>query len=91
MQYFREHRERLGFDLRDVKLGHVQRGGAPTAFDRVLAMRSAAATACITRQEYGVLVGFDKGEISATPLANIAGKKKALDPCLLRLAEVLAR
>lgn len=42
-QYFREHRERLGFELRDIKLGHVQRGGAPGAFDRVLATRLAAA------------------------------------------------
>jgi 6-phosphofructokinase 1 len=90
--YFREHRERLGFDLRDVKLGHVQRGGAPTAFDRILATRFAAsAVECLAREEYGVLIGLNKGEITATPLANIAGKQKALDPCLLHLAAVLAR
>ena len=90
--YFREHRERLGFDLRDVKLGHVQRGGAPTAFDRILATRLAAgAVEFLSRKEYGVLVGFNRGEISATPLAHIAGKKKALDPCLLHLAAALAR
>jgi len=92
MQYFREHRERLGFDLRDVKLGHVQRGGAPTAFDRILATRfAAAAVESLARQQYGVLIGLNHGEITATPLAQIVGKKKPLDPCLLQLASVLAR
>lgn len=38
-----------------------------------------------------MLIGLNKGEITATSLANIAGKKKALDPCLLRLAGVLAQ
>lgn len=89
--YFREHRERLGFELRDVKLGHVQRGGTPTAFDRLLATRLAAtATEYIDRDERGVLVGLIKGEIAATPLVNIIGRKKVLDPCLLKLAGVLA-
>lgn len=92
MQYFREHRERLGFDLRDVKLGHVQRGGAPTAFDRILATRfAAAAVESLAREEYGVLIGLNRGEITATPLAQIVGRKKNLDPCLLSLASVLAR
>jgi len=91
-RYFREHRERLGFDLRDVKLGHVQRGGSPTAFDRILATRfAAAATECLARKQYGVLIGLNKGEITPTPLAEIVGKKKALDPCLPLLASVLAR
>jgi 6-phosphofructokinase 1 len=91
MKYFREHRERLGFDLRDVKLGHVQRGGAPTAFDRILATRLAAgAVESIARHEYGVLIGLNRGEIIPTPLALIAGKKKGLDPCLIKLASILA-
>ena len=78
--------------MRDVKLGHVQRGGAPTAFDRILATRfAAAAVESLARKEYGVLIGLNRGEITATPLSLIAGKKKGLDPCLLRLASVLAR
>jgi 6-phosphofructokinase 1 len=89
--YFREHSRRLGFELRDVKLGHVQRGGAPGAFDRLLATRlTAAATEQIARKECGVLMGLIKGEIVATPLADIVGKRKALDPYLLSLANVLA-
>lgn len=91
MQYFREHRERLGFDLRDVKLGHVQRGGSPTAFDRILATRfAAAAIESLAHEQCGVVIGLNHGEITATPLAQIAGKKKPLDPCLMKLAPVLA-
>jgi len=91
-RYFEEHRERLGFELRVVKLGHVQRGGTPTVFDRLLGTRlGAAATECIARNEFGVLAGLIRGEITATPLAEIVGKKKALDPYLLKLAKVLAQ
>lgn len=91
-QYFREHRERLGFELRDVKLGHVQRGGTPGAFDRLLGTRlAAAATEHIARNRFGVLIGLLRGEVAATPLGEIVGKHKPLDPCLLQLAGVLAK
>ena len=91
-QYFREHRERFGFELRDVKLGHVQRGGTPGAFDRLLGTRFAAvATENIARKQFGVLVGLLQGEVASTPLSHIVGKQKALDPCLLGLAGVLAQ
>jgi 6-phosphofructokinase 1 len=91
-RYFQEHRERLCFELRVVKLGHVQRGGTPGVFDRLLATRmGAAATECIAREEYGVIVGLVKGEIATTPLVEVVGRKKALDPHLLNLASVLAK
>jgi len=91
-RYFLEHRDRLGFELRVVKLGHVQRGGTPGVFDRLLATRmGAAATECIARNEFGVLVGLIKGEIGTTPLVEVVGGKKALDPHLLNLASVLAK
>jgi 6-phosphofructokinase 1 len=58
-RYFERHRERLGFDLRVTTLGHVQRGGAPGIFDRLLATRlGAAATAYLARGEHGILVGL---------------------------------
>lgn len=91
-RYFQEHRERLGFELRVVKLGHVQRGGTPGVFDRLLATRmGAAATECAARNEYSVLVGLIRGEIATTPLVEIVGRKKTLDPHLLSLASVLAQ
>jgi 6-phosphofructokinase 1 len=90
--YFQEHRERLGFELRVTTLGHVQRGGAPGAFDRLLATRlGAAATEHLARGEHGLLVGLLKGEIAATPLAEVVANKKPLDLQLLDLARVLAK
>ena len=57
--YFDQHRDRLRFQLRVTKLGHVQRGGAPTAFDRILATRlGAAAVDYLFEGEKGVLVGM---------------------------------
>ena len=91
-RYFGEHREGLGFELRVVKLGHVQRGGTPGVFDRLLATRmGAAATECIARNEFGVLVGLINGAIATTPLAQVVGKTKILDPQLLTLASILAK
>jgi 6-phosphofructokinase 1 len=89
--YFKEHEEQLGFDLRMTTLGHVQRGGEPSAFDRILGTRfGAAATACIERGEYGVLVGLNKGQVTTTPLAQIVNVKKGLDTSLYELARTLA-
>jgi 6-phosphofructokinase 1 len=91
-QYFKEHRERLGFDLRVTILGHVQRGGEPDAFDRLLATRlGAAATEHLAQNEHGLLVGLLKGEIVATSLAEVVANKKPLDLGLLKLARVLAK
>lgn len=90
--YFAENRERLGFDLRVTILGHVQRGGTPSAFDRLLGTRlGAAATECIARGEHGVLVGLLKDEVAITPLADVVSKKKPLDLRLMELASVLGK
>jgi 6-phosphofructokinase 1 len=91
-RYFEEHKERLGFDLRVSTLGHIQRGGAPGAFDRLLATRlAAAAVEELDRGVGGVLMGLIRGEIVATPLADVVANKKALDLSLLALAKVLAK
>ena len=90
--YFARHRQRLGFELRVTRLGHVQRGGAPGAFDRLLATRlGAAATEALARGEHGVLVGLRRGEVATTPLAEVAAQRKPLDLRLLELARVLAK
>ena len=70
---------------------HVQRGGVPTAFDRLLATRlGAGAIAAIKRKEFGCLVGTLNGVVQTTPLTDVAGKQKPLDMALLDLASVLA-
>lgn len=90
-RYFSEHRERLGFDLRVTKLGHVQRGGAPGLFDRMLGTRfGAAATEYLAKGQNGILIGLIRGEIAATPLTDAVACKKPLDLRLLELARVLA-
>ncbi|MBA4385548.1 MAG: 6-phosphofructokinase [Anaerolinea sp.] len=88
--YFTEHRERLGFDLRVTILGHTQRGGTPSAYDRILASRlGAAATDQMAKGNYGVLVGEIKDEIVATPLEEVVSHPKELDRSLIDLAKVL--
>ena len=91
-RYFSQHRERLGFELRVTILGHVQRGGAPGAFDRLLATRlGAGAIERLAQGEQGMLVGLLKGEIAGTPLDEVVAKRKPLDRKLLDLARVLAK
>ena len=91
MKYFKENRARLGFDLRVTTLGHVQRGGTPTAFDRLLATRlGAAATECLAQGKFGVLVGLHRDGIKTIPLAEVVAKHKALDPQLFELERILA-
>ena len=90
--YFAEHRNRLRFELRVTKLGHVQRGGAPTAFDRILATRlGAAAVDHLFECKNGILIGMQGAEITATPLSAIVGKKKPLKLELFHLARSLAK
>jgi 6-phosphofructokinase 1 len=89
-EYFKQHHERLGFDLRVTILGHVQRGGNPSAYDRILASRlGAGATEAIERGETGVLVGLIRGEVTTTPLEEVVNNKKPIDLRLFELAKVL--
>ncbi len=90
--YFAHNRERLGFEFRVTILGHVQRGGAPGAFDRLLATRfGAAAIGRLADGNYGRLVGLVGGKVSSTPLDEIVDQTKELDPNLIDLARVLAK
>ena len=90
-RHFREHAQRLGFELRITKLGHTQRGGAPCVFDRLSGTQlGAAAVEQLHAGHYGVLLGIVQGRVCATPLAEILTLKKQLDPRLLELADVLA-
>jgi 6-phosphofructokinase 1 len=90
--YFQKHHERLGFGLRVTTLGHVQRGGTPGAFDRLLGTRlGAAATACLAEGRDGVLVGRVGEVTKAIPLSEVVSSKKSLEVGLLELARVLAK
>jgi 6-phosphofructokinase 1 len=90
--YFKENKASIGFDLRVTTLGHVQRGGAPSAFDRLLGTRlGAAAVGCLAAGEAGVLVGTVDSRIRTTPLSQVVGKHKQIDPELFALAQLMNR
>jgi 6-phosphofructokinase 1 len=91
LKHFESNRGRLGFDMRATTLGHVQRGGAPGAFDRLLATRlSAGAIEHLARGQHGCLMGFVEGQVRSTPFETVMETKKEIDLDLLKLARVLA-
>jgi 6-phosphofructokinase 1 len=68
-----------GKETRSVVLGHLQRGGAPTSFDRILATRFGGKAVELVRQgEFGTMVAFDPPDIVARPLAEVVGKVKTV-------------
>lgn len=92
LAHFEKDKRMVGFELRATTLGHVVRGAPPTAFDRILATRlGVAAVRSLTDGEFGVLIGSQKGDVTRTPLADIAGRTKPIDTELVELARVLAK
>jgi 6-phosphofructokinase 1 len=92
LQYFATHQERLGFELRATRLGHIQRGGAPGAFDRMLGtLLGASAVQAIAERRFGVLVGLRAGQPGTTELGEVAGRSRPADTRLIELARVLAQ
>ncbi len=78
-----EIERRTGFESRSTVLGHIQRGGSPTAFDRVLATRfGAAALAAVHDRDFGIMVALQAGSIVRIPLSEAVGKPKQVDPQL---------
>ncbi|HLW94879.1 MAG TPA: ATP-dependent 6-phosphofructokinase [Solirubrobacteraceae bacterium] len=81
--------ERTGFETRYTILGHIQRGGTPTAFDRVLGTRfGVAAMDAVRGGRFGEMVALQAGEIVLLPLAAALQEPKLLDPKLLEIASV---
>jgi 6-phosphofructokinase 1 len=78
------------FELRLTVLGHVQRGGSPSAFDRVLASRmGTAAVRALAEGESGVMTGLRGRRMELIPLKEAVGKSPLLDPAMYELAEAL--
>jgi 6-phosphofructokinase 1 len=91
LKLYGEQKDTIGFELRLTRLGHVVRGGAPTAADRVLATRlGAAAVEMLAAGRHGMLLGMQRGEIATTPLAEIAGRMRPADARLVELARAMA-
>ncbi len=78
-----EIEDRTGFETRVTILGHVQRGGTPTAFDRVLATRfGIAAIDAVHDGAFGTMVALQSGDIVRVPLSEAVGTLKLVDPDL---------
>jgi phosphofructokinase-like protein len=68
---------KTGKDARSLVLGHLQRGGSPTTFDRLISMRfGSAAVRMIEEGKFGSMVALDPPEVKAVPLAKVIGSIK---------------
>ena len=78
-----------GYETRVTTLGHVQRGGTPTAFDRVLATRfGVAAIDAVHDEAWGTMVALQAGHVVRVPLSEAVGELKLVDPELYGVAQV---
>jgi 6-phosphofructokinase 1 len=82
-------KKRMNVDTRVTVLGHVQRGGTPTAHDRVLATRfGIAAVECIKNQDFGKMVALQGNKIVPIPLNDAVSELKTVDMKLYDIAKV---
>src|SRR3954466_12032606 len=89
VQLEREIEERTGFESRMTILGHVQRGGTPLAYDRVLGTRfGVAAIEAADQGNFGKMVALRGTEIELVPLDEALAEPKLLDPRLYETATV---
>src|SRR6202008_305885 len=83
----REIEKRTGFETRSVVLGHIQRGGSPSAFDRVLATRyGLGAIDMVHRGEFGHMAALRGNKIISIPLAEAVASNRKLDQEILDAA-----
>ena len=81
--------DHTGFETRVTVLGHVQRGGTPTAYDRVLGTRyGVKAVELVEERKFGLMVSLKGTNISSVPLGRAMRKLKLVDPELIRTAEI---
>jgi phosphofructokinase-like protein len=85
----KEVEQRTGYETRVTILGHIQRGGTPTAYDRVLATRfGIAAIDAVSDRDYGKMVALRGESIERVAISDGVGELKTLDPELFKTAEV---
>ncbi len=87
----RHFEHKIGYETRITILGHIQRGGSPTAFDRVLASRMGyEAVKAIEDNEGGVMIALRAGKTARVKLAKVLAGKKKFDKKLIEILEVLS-
>ena len=81
---------RTGSETRSVQLGHVQRGGTPTAFDRWLGSRYGLLAADMVHDgRFGMMAAYRGGVFMPVPLASAVATLKTVPPDLIELASAL--
>ncbi len=88
----RQIKLQIDLEVRTTVLGHIQRGGSPCAFDRVLGTRlGAAAVAAAGLGKFGTMVALDTPEIVLVPLSKLAGRTRLVpvDHQLIHTAEAI--
>jgi len=84
-----EIEKRTGFETRVSVLGHIQRGGSPTAFDRVLGTRfGVKAVELVLQKKFGRMVALSGNKIIDVPIESAVGTLKTVDPELYNIAKV---
>lgn len=84
--------EDVGFTTRVTILGHIQRGGSPTAFDRMLASRlGVKAVEALLSGESDVMVGLQGRDVELIPLAEVTSKSRTASTEYIEMARMLAR
>jgi 6-phosphofructokinase 1 len=84
----REIEKRTGFEARSVVLGHIQRGGSPSAFDRVLATRyGIGAIDMVHRGEFGCMAALRSNRIVSIPLRDAIARNRTVDDEMIQVAE----
>jgi ATP-dependent phosphofructokinase / diphosphate-dependent phosphofructokinase len=84
----REIEKRTGFETRSVVLGHIQRGGSPSAFDRVLATRyGIGAIDMVHRGEFGCMAALRSNKIVSIPLRDAIARNRTVDDEMIKVAE----
>jgi 6-phosphofructokinase 1 len=79
-----------GLEYKITVLGHLQRGGSPSTYDRLLGSKLGSAAVCeLLKGNSNCMVGMIRGEIVTTPIDVVTKKKKTFDESLIRLAELL--
>lgn len=90
MNFLNQHQ--VGFEMRLTILGHIQRGGVPTAFDRLLATRLGMnAIERMLNHETGIMVGLDGRDIVPVPLEEVTTRMREIGQDYYRMAHMLSR
>jgi 6-phosphofructokinase 1 len=85
----KEIEKRMGIETRVVVLGHIQRGGSPIAFDRILATRYGVSAVNLVHQEkFGWMVALKGNRIVSVPLKDVVKKRKTVDLELYKMASI---